>query len=211
MEAVREALRYVGGQTHQIALLIYVGVAALFALPYLLLMPVFAKDVFRGDAQTSAQLMSSIGIGAMIGGVVMARRRKIRGLGRHVALATLGFAAAAASFAVVEDLGAARLALVAAGCCMVMAMIGAQTLVQTLVADEFRGRVMSFYTMMSLGLMPFGNLLTGLEAKLAGPRWAMGICSAVSALAGLALLAGMPVIRKSARATREYARIMEMP
>lgn len=199
-----QALRYVWGAPHLSSMMILVALVAMFGLPYLMLMPVFAKSVFNGDIGTNASLMSSIGVGAILGGVAMARRKRIRGLGRMIAIMLLLFSVAATGFAWSQNLLVARLTLVAAGMCIVCTMIGAQSLLQLLVADEYRGRVMGLYTMASMGFMPFGSLMVGALADRIGPREALTACGIVCFAVAVWLWQRMPAIRKSARATPEY-------
>lgn len=199
-----QAFRYVWGAPHLNSMMILVALVAMFGLPYLMLMPVFAKSVFNGDIGTNASLMSSIGVGAILGGVVMARRKRIRGLGRLIAITLLLFSVAATGFAWSQSLTVARLTLVGAGMCIVCTMIGAQSLLQLLVADEYRGRVMGLYTMASMGFMPFGSLMVGALADRIGPREALTVCSVVCFGVAAWLWQRMPAIRKSAHATHEY-------
>ncbi|MCX7717884.1 MAG: MFS transporter [Candidatus Sumerlaeaceae bacterium] len=201
---VAEGLRYAFGQLHIGATIVFVGLIAIFGLPYLVLLPVFARDVFGGDARMLGQLFSSIGIGALTGGIVMARRRRLRGLGRSIAAAALGFSVVIILFSWTESWLLGCLGLVVAGFCMVSAMIGCQTLVQVLVEERFRARVMSLYTMMNLGMMPFGSLLAGWLAGRLGPRVALSACGAVCLLVALGFALLLPAIRRSARATPEY-------
>ena len=134
----------------------------------------------------------------------MARRKRIRGLGRMIAIMLLLFSVAATGFAWSQNLLVARLTLVAAGMCIVCTMIGAQSLLQLLVADEYRGRVMGLYTMASMGFMPFGSLMVGALADRIGPREALTACGIVCFAVAVWLWQRMPAIRKSARATPEY-------
>ncbi|PKO17515.1 MFS transporter [candidate division BRC1 bacterium HGW-BRC1-1] len=201
---LREAIRYARSSPHLSAMLILVAMVAVFGLPYLMLMPVFAKSVFNGDISVNASLMSSIGVGAILGGIIMARRKRIGGLGRLIAISLGLFSIVAMGFSWSQNLTTARIMLVGAGACIVCTMIGAQSLLQLLVPDEYRGRMMGLYTMASMGFMPFGNLFVGALAEKFGPRQALTFCSVVCLMISIWLWARMPAIRKSARATEEY-------
>ena len=199
-----DAIRYAWASPHLNAMMFLVAMVAVFGLPYLMLMPVFAKSVFMGDISVNASLMSSIGVGAILGGIIMARRKRIRGLGRLIAISLGIFSIMALGFSWSRDITIARIMLVGAGACIVCTMIGAQSLLQLLVPDEYRGRMMGLYTMASMGFMPFGNLFVGALAEKFGPREALTFCSVVCLMIAGWLWWRMPVIRKSARATKEY-------
>lgn len=202
---IAAALRYAFDQPHIGGLLIFVGGIAVFGLPYLVLLPVFAKDVFGGDSTTLGTLVTCVGIGALMGGLGMARRKRVLGLGRVVATSLICFSISISVFAWLPNSRQGCIVLVLAGASMVSTMIGCTTLVQTLVADRFRGRILSFYMMMNLGMMPFGSLLTGWQASSYGPRVAMTTNAFVCTLIALAFLWRLPVLRRSAHATPEYA------
>ena len=201
---VVEGLRYAFGQVHIGVTVVFVGLMAVFGLPYLVLLPVFARDVFGGDARTLGQMFSSIGIGALTGGIVMARRRHLRGLGRAIAASAVCFSVVIICFAQTDSCLLGCVWLVVAGFCMVSAMIGCQTLVQMLVEERFRGRVMSLYAMMNLGMMPFGSLLAGWMARRLGPQVAQAACGCVCLVVAMCFALLLPAMRRSARATPEY-------
>jgi hypothetical protein len=199
-----EGLRYVANRPHIRALLIYVGLMALFAIPYLVLLPVFARDVLKGDSRTFGYLMTSVGVGAMTGGILLARRKKVRGLTNIIASATLGFFIAGTTFAWMDTLVLSCLMVALTGMSAVSAMITSQTVVQLLVSEKFRGRVMSLYTMMAVGLFPFGSLIIGAEAHFFGPQWALTINALIVASGAFFFMLNLKQIRAAARASAEY-------
>jgi MFS family permease len=203
-----EGIAYLKKRRHIGALLFFVGMLTLFGLPYLVLMPVFARDLLGGDSRTFGYLMTSVGVGAMAGGIRMARRVQVRGLGRLMAVYAVGFSLIIILFSWVSVTAISCVALGIAGFTMVTTMIGAQTLVQTLVSEEFRGRVMSFYMMMNVGLMPFGSLLTGAAAHRFGARWAMTADAVVCLITALVFARHLPILRMSARETPEYQQVI---
>jgi MFS family permease len=201
-------LRYLKGRPHLRALMYHAAAVALFGLPYLVLLPVYAKDILHGDSRTLGWLTASVGIGAMTGGVMLARRRHAKGMGKIIAVATGAFAVVIVVFSWLTSLVPACLALMVTGFCMVSAMISSQTLVQTLVSEQYRGRVMSFYSMMTVGMMPFGSLISGAVAKHFGAQWAFTICGIACAILAVVFAMRIPAIRRAAQATPEYENVL---
>lgn len=134
----------------------------------------------------------------------MAMRPTVRGLGRLIIVATSGFSFFLLLFAISNHLLVSSVLIGIAGFCMVMTMIASQTLAQTLVAEELRGRVMSIYSMISIGMLPFGSLLSGVLADELTVRWAFVInaliCFTSAGYFGLKL----PQLRRFAHSTQEF-------
>ena len=145
----------------------------------------------------------SVGVGAIIGGTIMARRKRVAGTGNLIVVATLGFSVSITAFSWMANVIYSCFFLGCSGLCMVCAMIGAQTLTQMLVKESYRARVMSLYAMMNMGLMPFGNLFTGAVAKAWDPRWAMTISAALCVVTALVLAKCLPMLRESAPRTSD--------
>lgn len=199
-----QGLKYVSRRPHIRAFLYHVAMMSMFGVPYLTVMPVFAKDIFQGDAQSYSSLLTSIGVGALIGGVMMARRTRITGLGRVIVAATAGFSVVALVFSWLNSLALACVVVGLGGFCMVSAMIGSQTLIQTLVSENYRGRVMGLYNMMSVGLMPFGSLIIGANTQHFGPRWSLTANAVICLATALVLMTQLPALRRAAHAAPEY-------
>jgi MFS family permease len=155
---------------------------------YSTLMPVFAKDVFGGDAHTLGVLLSAAGSGALLAALYLAGRHTTRGLDRVILVAGAIASLAMLAFAHSTRLALALPLLVALGAGLIAAQASIQTLVQTLVDDDKRGRVMSLYTMAFLGMLPFGNLAAGAVARYAGEATAFTLNACVC-LAGLLVFA----------------------
>lgn len=200
-----EGFRYVLNRPHLGAILAFVAIAATFALPYLMLVPVYATVVLHGDSRTQGWLTSAIGAGALAGGAAMASQRNTRGLAMVIATATALFAVSISLLALLPaGLPRACILLAWSGFCMVIAMIGCQTLMQSLVADPVRGRVMSLYSMVNVGCMPFGGLLTGGLARVVPVQNVMLLNSAAVLLTVAVFWRRLPRLRASARATEEF-------
>jgi len=164
--------------------LLLVALTSLMGLPYTVLMPVFAREVLQGDARTYGFLMGATGLGAVSGALYLASRRSVLGLGHVVVRAGMIFSLGLASFALARSTVLAWLLLLVTGFGMLVQMAGSNTMVQTLVDDDKRGRVMSLYALAVLGTAPFGNLLAGAMAARIGVPAALligaGLCMAGS-------------------------------
>jgi len=167
---VAEGLRYAGSTPHVRAVLALIAVLSLTAMPYTVLLPVFAGEVLHTNANGLGWLMAATGMGALAGALRIARRGTIRGLGRLIAGATLLFGVSLLALAGSTALWFSILVLLAVGYGMITAMAGCNTLLQSLVPDHLRGRVMSLYTLFFLGMAPIGSLMAGaLAAHLGTP------------------------------------------
>jgi MFS family permease len=180
-------------------ILILLAYSSLVAGGTQVLMPVFAREVFLGGAQTLGLLMASIGLGALLGAIYLARRKSILGLGKVIAASTALFGAALIGFAVVPWLWMSMGLLLLSGFGMMVQMAASNTVLQTLVEEDKRGRVMSFYTMALMGVAPFGSLLFGSFAHRFGASFVL-LLGGGSAIAGAVLFAFcLPRLRELAR------------
>ena len=140
-------------------------------MPYAVLMPVFADRILHGGPSGLGLLMGASGIGALCGGLALASRTGLRGLGRWVALAAAGFGVSLVLFSLSRSFWLSAALLVPVGFCMMVQMASSNTLMQSMVPDALRGRVMAVYSMMFMGMAPFGALFAGLLAeRLGAPR-----------------------------------------
>lgn len=199
-----EGVQYVRNEPHLRALMLHLMMMALFGIPYLMIIPVFAKEVLQGGADIFGTLMASVGAGALAGGALMAMRPSVRGLGRHMALSTAGFSCFLLILALSSSTVTAMVLLALAGFCMVMAMISSQTLTQMLTRENLRGRVMSIYAMISVGFLPFGSLLSGSLAEHLGVRWALAINAGMCLLTSGLFVLYLPRLRAYVHQTDEW-------
>jgi len=158
---LKEGARYAIGFTPIRSLLMLVAAISLLGMPYTVLLPVFAKNILHGTSRTQGMLMASIGAGAIVGVFYMASRHSVRGLGKILVMACCLFGGALIAFGMSRLQLLSMALLVAAGFGTMVQMVGTNSLIQTLVDDDKRGRVMSFYTLCFGGMGPFGNLLAG--------------------------------------------------
>jgi MFS family permease len=180
------------------ALLLLLGLVSLVAMPYTVLMPVFADKVLHGGARGLGILMGATGVGALLGALTLASRTGVRGLGRWVAYSCGGFGVSLILFAFSRNFWLSVALLLPVGFCMMLQMSSSNTLIQAMVPDELRGRVMALYSMMFMGMAPFGALLGGAIADRLGAPVTVA-AGAVASLGG-ALWFGMqlPKVRVEA-------------
>ncbi|MFH0877982.1 MAG: MFS transporter, partial [Candidatus Omnitrophota bacterium] len=145
-----------------------VGVVSLFGTAYVVLMPVYAKEIFHSDSRALAILMSANGLGALIGALNLARQKPAVAKNRMLRMTALIFFVSVMLFAFAPTLSLAAFLLILAGYGGTSSMSLVNTLIQVNIADEFRGRLMAIFVMMFGGLMPFGNLLAGSLAHFWG-------------------------------------------
>ena len=154
------------------AAIIVLAVTSLVGVPYTTLMPVFARDILTGGPHTLGYLRGATGGGARVGAALLAARKERMRLGRMILLAAAAFGAGLIAFALAAHyrptLWLSLPILVWVGCAMMVQMYSSNTLLQTVVDEDKRGRVMSFYTMAFMGVIPFGAVLAGWMAEHLG-------------------------------------------
>lgn len=199
LEHIIEGFRFVRDTAPIRLLLFLLGLVSLVAMPYTVLMPVFADRILHGGARGLGILMGATGVGALLGALTLATKTGVHGLGRWVTFSCAGFSISLVAFALSRNFLLSTLLLVPVGFCMMLQMSSSNTLIQAMVPDELRGRVMSVYSMMFMGMGPFGALIAGAIADHLGAPLAV-IMGAVAGLGG-AVIFGMrlPQIRGEAR------------
>jgi len=181
------------------AILLLIALVSLFATPYAVLMPIFAANVLHGNAKTLGVLMGATGVGAVIGALVLAARSGVRGLGRWVAIACGGFGTFLILFAFSRWYLVSVALLVPVGFCVMVQMASSNTLIQSMVPDRLRGRVMSIYSMMFMGMAPMGALLAGwLAGRITAP-WTVAIGGTGAIVGAILFGRNLPKIRVEAR------------
>src|SRR5216683_1325483 len=196
-EGVRQAVAFIRGDARVWVLVVLVAVFSVLGFPFIVLMPVIARDVLHTDARGYGLLMAAVGIGAMLGALGLA----LRGPRVHKGAALLeggaAFGALLVLFAAMRSVGVALALLALAGCAMIVTTALANTMLQTLVPDELRGRVMAFYAFVFVGLAPLGAFQAGLVAEHAGAPFAVAL-GGVGCLIAVALAAWrVPALRRT--------------
>jgi MFS family permease len=191
------------------ALLLLLGLVSLAGMPYTVLMPIFARDVLGGGPGTLGFLTGASGVGALVGGLYLASRRSILGLGRTIVFATCSFGVGLIGFALSGTLWLSLPLLVLAGFGMMVQMAASNTILQTITDEDKRGRVMSFYSMAFLGMAPFGSLLAGAVAHQVGAPLTVALGGVACLLGAGAFAASLPKLRAAARPL--YVRLGLLP
>jgi MFS family permease len=165
---VLEGFRFVLDNPAVNALLMLLGVVSLTGMPYAVLMPIFADRILHGGAAGLGWLMGASGVGALGGALLLASRESLKGLSRWVAVAATAFGAGLVAFSFSRNLLLSEALLVPIGFVMMIEMGSSNTLIQSMVPDRLRGRVMSVYSMMLMGMGPIGSLAAGAAADRFG-------------------------------------------
>jgi MFS family permease len=195
-----EGFRFVARTAPVRALLFLLGLVSFAGMPYAVLMPVFAESILHGGARGLGLLMGASGCGALAGALSLASRRGIQGLGRWVVVSACGFGVALILFSTSRVVWLSALLLVPVGGAMMVQMASSNTLIQAMVPDHLRGRVMAVYSMMFMGMAPFGALWAGWLAERIGAPLTV-VIGGVACVGG-ALIFGsrLPSLRGEARA-----------
>lgn len=200
LREMREGFAHTFGYAPYRALLTTVGcIVLLGGAPQMALMSEFAKQVLRGDATTLGVLMSATGAGALLGAIYLATRRSVRGLGNVIAGSAIVMGAMLIVFSATRNIYLAATVLTIVGFTMMTIMAGCNTIMQTLVDEDKRGRVMALFVMTFTGAAPIGQLLSGAVAEQIGTPWTLAIGGSACVLAGLNFARMLPTIRAIAR------------
>ena len=186
---LREGLDYAFASAPIKYVLLLVGLVSLLGMPYTVLMPVFASDILGGGPQTLGFLMASSGLGAFAGTIFLAARRDGAGLERVIHFAAILFFLGLVAFALSKTLWFSAICLLVAGFGIVVQVAAGNTILQTIVDEDKRGRIMSLFNMAFLGMAPFGSLLAGGIANGIGVPATLLLCALVC-LAGSLRIAG---------------------
>jgi MFS family permease len=193
-----EGFRYVSLTAPIRALLLLIGLASFAGMPYTVLMPIFADQVLHRGASGLGMLMGASGVGALIGSVMLAMRSSVRGLGRWVSISAAAFGISAIVFAFSRNFALSIIALIPLGIAMMVQASSTNTLLQSMVPDTLRGRVMAVYSMMFVGLGPFGALIAGSLAERIGAPRTVAFGATLTILGAIAFSLRLPALRGEA-------------
>jgi MFS family permease len=194
-----QGLRYAWDTRPVRALLVLLGLMSVCGMPYVVLMPIFAGEILGGGARGLGTLMGATGAGAFGAAVALARRRSVAGLGRVVAAGSIGFGASLMAFSASRSFVLSAAILAVTGFSMITQAAATNLLVQSLCPDALRGRVMSLYTVMFVGMAPWGSLMAGSLAHAIGTPATVAAGGAVCAAAGMIFAARIPSMRPLVR------------
>jgi predicted MFS family arabinose efflux permease len=199
LEDLRRGWSYVTSSVPIRSALTLVAISSTMGMPYTVLMPAMAAEVFGGGPNTLGALMTAVGVGALAGGIYLASRRSVVGLGRVILVGTLLFGASLVAFSLSHRMSIALVALAASGAGFIVQMASTNTILQTIVDEDFRGRLMGFYTMAILGTIPIGSLLAGVIASRVGAPMTIRLGGLLVIVSGIWFAYALPSIRPIVR------------
>jgi MFS family permease len=181
------------------AVLLLMTLISFMAVPFAVLMPVFATEVLHGGPQTLGFLLAAQGVGALAAALFMAHRSGMRGLGRLIAGASAIFGVGLVGFAFSTSLWLSMLLLAVAGFGLLLQTASSNTFLQMIVGDALRGRIMSLYTLAFVGTLPLGSLFAGWLAERAGAPITVAIGGGATVIASLVFTRRLPELRGKVR------------
>ncbi len=199
LEDIIEGFQWVNSTKIIRALLMLLGLISLVGMPYTVLMPVFADRILHGGARGLGILMGATGVGALFGALTLASKTGVKGLGRWVAMSCGGFGISLILFSYSRYFWLSAVLLFPAGYSMMLQMACSNTLIQTMVPDQLRGRVMAVYSMMFMGMAPFGALLGGALADRMGAPLTVAVGGVACVLGAIWFGRALPELRVEAR------------
>ena len=205
----REGWTYAAGFAPIRKILLLLAIVSLVGMPYTVLMPVFANEILHGGPSTLGLLMAASGVGALTGAMFLAARKTVLGLGKFIPAAAAAFGAGLMAFSFSRTLWLALPLMVITGLGFMVQMATSNTLLQTIVDEDKRGRVMSFYTMAFMGTAPFGSLLAGSAAQHIGAPFTLMLGGLGCILGALWFANSLPALRRDIRPL--YIRIGILP
>ena len=191
--------RYVAGFAPVRSALLLLSLVSVMGMPYTVLMPAISANVLHGGPHTLGFLMTASGAGALGGAFYLAMRRSVLGLGRAIAVAAMTFGAGLVAFSFSRSIWLSLVLLPLVGGGMMITMAATNTILQTIVREELRGRVMAFYTMAFLGTAPIGSLVAGLLADRIGPQRTIMLGGLSCVAAGAWFASRLPRLRALVR------------
>jgi MFS family permease len=198
-EELRNGFSYVTHFSPVRESLLLLALVGTMGVPYTVLMPAIASGVLHGGPHTLGYLMTASGVGALGGALYLASRKSVLGLGRAMVVATITFGVSLVVFSFSRSVWLSMLVLPFVGGGMMVEMASTNTILQTIVDDQMRGRVMAFYTMAFLGTAPLGSLLAGFVADHIGPMKTILLGGTSCIMAGLLFAARLPRLRAHVR------------
>jgi len=185
IDEMRTGVAYVFGFPPVWSLLLLIAITGTMGMPYVTLMPVIARNVLHGGPHTIGLLMTASGVGALIGTLYLASRHSVVGLGRIIVIATVTLSLALIAFSLSHSLALSLLFLPFVGAGMMVETASANTILQTVVDENLRGRVMAFYSVAIMGTQPIGSLVAGILADRIGAQHTILLGGAVCFLSAI--------------------------
>jgi MFS family permease len=194
-----EGFAYAFGFAPIRSLLLLIGLVSFMGMPYTVLAPIFASEILHGGPETLGFLMAASGLGALLGAIYLSSRQTVLGLGKIIATAPAVFGLALIVFALSHVLWLSLLAMLFLGASLILQATSSNTILQTIVDEDKRGRVMSFYTVAFISMVTFGNLAAGGLASKIGASNTL-VIGGVFCIVGAVLFAKqLPALRQLVR------------
>ena len=210
LDHLKQGVVYAFGFIPLRVLLLMLALVSVLSTSLSVLMPVFARDIYHGTASTQGLLMGAMGIGSLLAAIYLASRKTVLGLGRVLVGAALVFGTSEIAFSYTDNLYLSLPLLVVIGCCMILYMATSNTLIQTIVEEDKRGRVMSLYSIAFLGVSPLGALISGFLAQRIGAQATVRCAGVICIAIGLCLSYLLPQLRKLIRPIYQQIGILPM-
>ena len=208
---LKEGWVYVAGFVPIRSILLLFALLSLMGWPFMVLMPIFAAKILHGGPHTLGFLMGAVGIGSLASALSLVMRRSVRGLTRVIPIAAVIFGIGLICFGFSHYLWLSMLMMLVTGFGMMQGLTGSNTIIQTLVDENMRGRVMSYYTMAFVGMAPFGSLLAGSMAHAIGAPRTVIVSGVACILGGIWFTFQLPAIRKDMRPIYQRLGIIPQP
>ena len=181
------------------AIILLLGLMSLMGMPYVVLMPLFAKDILHGGPSALGFLMGGCGVGALTGALYLASRRGVLGLGKMIPIGASIFGFGLIAFSLSRNLFLSLPLMTVIGFGQIIELAASNTLLQTIVDNEQRGRVMGFFTVAFLGVAPIGSLIAGAMASVIGAPWTLFVGGVTCLIGAAAFARKLPRLREKAR------------
>jgi MFS family permease len=198
-KGLKEGFSYAFGFAPIRSVLLLLALVSLMGMPYAVLMPIFAVKILHGGPQALGFLLGATGVGAIAGSIYLASRKSVLGLGRVIVISSTVFGIGLIAFSLSRLFWLSLLMMLLIGFGMMVQMASSNTVLQTIVEEDKRGRVMSFYTMAFMGMVPFGSLLAGSLANMIGAPNTVMIGGVTCILGSISFAKKLPTLRKIIR------------
>ncbi len=198
-QGLKEGFSYAFGFAPIRSVLLLLGLVSLMGMPFTVLMPIFVEKILHGGPQALGFLSGATGVGAIAGSIYLASRKSVLGLGRIIVISSNLFGIGLIGFSLSRLFWLSLLMMLLTGFGMMVEMASSNTVLQTIVEEDKRGRIMSFYTMAFMGMVPFGSLLAGTLANNIGAPNTVMIGGVACILGSVLFAKKLPSLRRIAR------------
>lgn len=203
LHELKEGFQYAGRSRAIVSVLALLGLVSFMGMPYMTLLPMIVGDRLAGDARVLGYLTAASGLGALSGALFLASRKSVHGLGRIVVLSALAFGAGLILFGFSRSIWFSLPMMLLTGMGMMVQMAASNTILQTVVEENKRGRVMSLFLMAYAGMAPFGSLFGGFMADRFGASLTLECGGVICCLGALVFLRALPEITREVRPVHE--------